>query len=559
MRYTLVFMLLAISIAFSDTVTQTDWSGGAGVQGPVLDWSDTFYSTDGNLSVVDGMIKLAAQFITPVEHTVDGDFGAYSVYSADIDNDGDMDVLGAAMNANDITWWENTDGTGTSWTEHIVDEDFGGAISVYAVDIDDDGDTDVLGAGHYADDITWWENTDGTGTSWTEHTIDGSFDGAKSVYSADIDGDGDTDVLGAAQQADDITWGENTDGTGTSWTEHIVDGNFDVVVSVYSTDVDGDGDADVLGAAAIADDITWWENTDGTGTSWTEHTVDGNFDGAASVYSTDVDGDGDADVLGAATGVDDITWWENTDGTGTSWTEHTVDGDFDGAYSVYAADVNGDGAMDVLGAAVNADEITWWEVQGYTSVGTLESSILDLDYLPEWDDISFTSTEPAGTSIGFQVRSSDESDTMGAWSNPIYTSGTSLNGILSDSTQYIQYRVVLETTDPSYSAILEDVSLSFSESTVIEEMNATAIFSAELLPFSPNPVRGLVSASIAVPEADTVNLSVFDITGRMVRNSSGAIDAGYHSIELGELNQGIYFCRMVTEDYTSTQKFIVIE
>ena len=31
----------------------------------------------------------------------------------------------------------------------------------------------------------------------------------------------------------------------------------------------------------------------------TEHTIAGNFDGAYSVYATDVDGDGDVDVLGA--------------------------------------------------------------------------------------------------------------------------------------------------------------------------------------------------------------------------------------------------------------------
>jgi len=75
--------------------------------------------------------------------------------------------------------------------------------------------------------------------------------------------------------------------------------------------VDGDGDLDVLGAAVDADDITWWENTAGDGTAWTEHIVDGTFDGAYSVYAADVDGDGDLDVLGAAQGDDDIAWWES--------------------------------------------------------------------------------------------------------------------------------------------------------------------------------------------------------------------------------------------------------
>ncbi|HEX03925.1 MAG TPA: hypothetical protein ENH10_02060, partial [Bacteroidetes bacterium] len=39
---------------------------------------------------------------------------------------------------------------------------------------------------------------------WTEQTIDGDYPGARSVLPADVDGDGDIDVLGAAAFADSI-------------------------------------------------------------------------------------------------------------------------------------------------------------------------------------------------------------------------------------------------------------------------------------------------------------------------------------------------------------------
>jgi hypothetical protein len=42
-----------------------------------------------------------------------------------------------------------------------------------------------------------------------------------------------------------------------------------------------------------------------------EHTITDTFDGAWSVHAVDLDGDGDTDVLGAATLADDLTWWEN--------------------------------------------------------------------------------------------------------------------------------------------------------------------------------------------------------------------------------------------------------
>jgi uncharacterized repeat protein (TIGR01451 family) len=306
----------------------------------------------------------------PSEHPVDQEFdGAESVYVADMDGDGDLDMLGAAIVADDIAWWENTAGDGGAWTEHPVDTDFDGARSVHAADVDGDGDLDVLGAAWKDDDIAWWKNNgpctgpDGACTTWISYTVDIDFDGATSVHAADMDGDGDLDVLGAADEADDIAWWENTAGDGSSWTEHPVDEEFDGASDVYAADVDGDGDLDVLGAAFDADEIAWWENTAGDGSAWTEDTISASS-GAQSVYAADLDGDGDLDVLGAEYWDDDIVWWENTAGDGSAWTMRTVESQFDGARSASAADVDGDGDLDVLGAASLADDITWWENTG---------------------------------------------------------------------------------------------------------------------------------------------------------------------------------------------------
>ena len=93
------------------------------------------------------------------------------------------------------------------FAKHQIDGDFDGASGAYAIDIDDDGDIDVLGTADYADDICWWEN-DGS-ENFTKHTIDSEFDGAISVYAIDLDKDGDVDVLGAALEADNICWWEN--------------------------------------------------------------------------------------------------------------------------------------------------------------------------------------------------------------------------------------------------------------------------------------------------------------------------------------------------------------
>ncbi|MEQ8211053.1 MAG: FG-GAP-like repeat-containing protein [Lacipirellulaceae bacterium] len=302
----------------------------------------------------------------PFKKTIDsGLTGAYDVTVGDLDADGDLDLLASGRSGSGtIAWYENGGESDPTFTRHVLEMP-PTAEDVAIGDIDNDGDLDVSYVSSNNNRRVWRANlaihSGITINSQAEVTIDGIFFGAVSVTTADIDGDGDLDVLGAAFAADDITWWENTVGDGSAWAEHTIDGSFNGAASVRTADVDGDGDLDVLGAAFAADDITWWENTASDGSAWTEHTIDGSFDGSTSVTTADVDGDGDLDVLGAAVLADDITWWENIASDGSAWTEHTIDGSFDGSTSVTTADVDGDGDLDVLGAAVRANDITWWE------------------------------------------------------------------------------------------------------------------------------------------------------------------------------------------------------
>jgi hypothetical protein len=275
------------------------------------------------------------------EHTIADNFDfAMSVYAADIDDDGDMDVLGAG-NRGGISWWEN-DGE-REFIEHSIG---GGSYSVYTADIDSDGDMDVLGGS--GDNITWWEN-DGE-QEFTEQRIEAVR--ARCVYAADIDGDGDMDVLGADRA---ITWWEN-DGA-QDFTTHIIAGDFRRVTSVYTIDIDGDGDMDVLGSDYGANYITWWEN-DGE-QEFTEQTIADDFPDLHYVYPVDVDDDGDMDVLyGGGRG---FGWWEN-DGE-QDFTEHAIEGTPGCPASVYAADIDGDGDMDVFGASERS-YIVWCENDG---------------------------------------------------------------------------------------------------------------------------------------------------------------------------------------------------
>jgi hypothetical protein len=280
--------------------------------------------------------------------------GAISVFAVDVDGDGDMDVLSASWNDDKIVWYENNGRQ--RFVAHTIRTGADGAVSVFAADIDGDGDIDVLSASLHDDEIAWYEN-DGS-EQFTAHTISTAADGARSVFAADVDGDGDIDVLSASKDDDKIAWYENDGSEG--FTAHTISTDADGAYSVFAADVDGDGDLDVLSASRFDDKIAWYEN-DGIG-GFTSHTISTSPNGARSVFAADIDGDGDIDVLSAAVRDDEIAWYEN-DGS-ENFTAHEISGTADGAFSVFAADVDGDGDLDVLSASYRNDEIAWYENHG---------------------------------------------------------------------------------------------------------------------------------------------------------------------------------------------------
>ena len=194
-------------------------------------------------------------------------YGAFGVSAGDLDGDGDLDAISASYN-DKIAWYENTDGKGSFGPQRVITTAAAGAVSVSAGDVDGDGDLDVLSASWLDDKIAWYENIDGLGRFGPQQVITTSAHGAISVHASDVDGDGDLDVLSTSRFDDEIAWYENIDGLGRFGPQQLVTTAADGPLSVTAGDVDGDGDLDVLSASSNDDTIAWYENTDdGLGTS----------------------------------------------------------------------------------------------------------------------------------------------------------------------------------------------------------------------------------------------------------------------------------------------------
>ena len=310
-----------------------------------------------------------------------------AVYAADLDGDGDQDALLAATisftEAGDIFWAEN-DGSGNfiDFDENnIITRTANGAQDVYAADLDGDGDLDVLSAS--ADDakIAWYEN-DGQGNFGRQQGIDNQAFNASSVYAADLDNDGDVDVISAAARVDRVAWYEN-DGNGNFSGRQVITTQADGVQDVYVTDLNGDGDPDVLSASANDDKVAWYEN-DGAGNFGQPQVITVQADGAQAVYVADLDNDSDSDVLSASANDGKVAWYENN-GQGNFGAQQIID-NTTSAQAVYAADLDGDGDVEVLAATagdttvVGEDEIVWYKNNGSATFGSSQVSDDQLTY-----------------------------------------------------------------------------------------------------------------------------------------------------------------------------------
>lgn len=594
-------LFLFAAVSFSFTAEQSDWSEGPGVPGPVVEFDLSFSSAVNVQWHVPGVLSLTDH---PTIYSVDESFdGANSLFPADIDGDGDIDLAGSALTAGEIVWWENVDGYGFSWEKHIVDRTFTGASSVAAADMDGDGDIDLVGAAktlYGGNDVVWWENDDGSGGSWTYHRVSGSFAGAHAACPADMDGDGDLDIVAASIYRDEISWWENLDGQGLEWGTRVVAGSFDGAWTIHCGDIDGDGDVDVVGGAFYADDVAWFENVDSSGGVWTRHDLNTDFDGAYFVHTFDIDGDGDLDVLGAASLAGSVVWWENTaagfiqhliagdingplcvygcdfdgDGDGDvlvasfhsdevvlylndggTWVGVTIDNGFDGAFAVSAGDMDGDGDLDAVGAAMNADAVAWWDRN--PGSGYLESSILYTRTDPVWGTIDWEAETPPGTTVAFQVRASDDHTSMGEWS-ALLTQPGRLSDHLTDGDSYVQYRALLQALRPTEMPNLFRLEISWV-STGIDEHSQAVDNGSTLLAFSPNPVSDVPVICLVLGVETQVTVSIFDISGRLVWQAEDPqMPAGTHQITTTDFKPGVYLCRATGSGFSASERFVVV-
>ncbi len=539
----------------------TDFLGAHSLQSYDLD-------NDGDLDIIGAGLTVDAVYWwendsgngeTWAQHTISDAFnGARFVDAADIDGDNDLDLFGAAASDDLITWWENTAGDASQWTAHNVDTDFDFAIHLHAADLDKDGDLDLMGAALKGDAIHWWENATGDGSEWIEHVIMDEFDGARHVCSVDMDNDGDLDMLGSAYIADEVTWWENTGVDSTNWRAHVVDEDLDGVNVVTPVDIDNDGDMDLLGSADIADDIVIWLNLEGNGMSWFRLAVDENFDGAFSTYPVDMDGDGDLDVLGAAAEGNAMVWWENTNGQGNSWLDHPIDEEFEYPMVISAGDFDKDGDMDILGGSFHG-EVVWWENETLQ----LPVELVSFDAVVNKGEVELRwETASEINNAGFEVQhrpSRAAGNAPAVWKKVSFVNG---GGTRTEASQYKYKFTELLPGNHRFRLKQIDFDGGFEYSPEVEVVVATE-GRQTMSSIYPNPFNPSAQFYLTLSTSQEVDIQVYNALGQKVkqlfRGSLPADEVHAFNFEASNLPGGLYLINATGQDFSTTQRAMLMK
>jgi len=351
------------SVDADGSIVSYAWDFGDGTTGSGLQIDHTFGDL-GDFTVVltvtdnDGITATSSLVIVvtenpdiPFTHDVIDDNPpalTHSKAAGDVDGDGLQDVLVAGGGSGEgLFWYRNP-----TWERStIVPPGVSGfTTDMIMGDADGDGDLDAVIPKGFDIGIEtfWYENPrpagDPAAGPWTEHTI--GVAGAHDVEAGDFDGDGRLDVV--------VRWGATTlflQVADDVWTSVVLNTRSSEGLEVFDLDADGDQDVVINGR--------WLENPlpggdPGQG-PWIEHDIDTNWPGAVRVHATDLDANGHADVIFAASesAGERLSWYSTLDPVNGPWTEHIIANQADYVHSLEAADMDLDGDLDVVTAEMH--------------------------------------------------------------------------------------------------------------------------------------------------------------------------------------------------------------
>ena len=360
MRTTFIALTLAVSALAGDPSQELDFERRTIDLGRNESCAVADINGDGRLDIVSGENWYAAPNWTkhPFRDILywNNYIDDFSDLPLDVDSDGDIDIVSVGWGQKKMVWVENPGRGEGRWKEHEIDS--GSPVEfAFLVDLDNDGVADeLLPQFGGAAGITAWYEVEGRGAAakWVRHTVSDKLHG-HGIGAGDVNGDGRNDVL--TPQG----WLESPAAATAPWKFHA-DYSFDKHVGfLHVFDVNQDGLADVVTTHAHDYGIYWLEQT--SAGVFEQRLIDDAWSQAHAMTMKDLTGDGYPELitgkrLYAHNGRDEggreplgVYWYERfQNGATWEWARHIIDygGRAGGGMQIPVVDIDADGDLDII-------------------------------------------------------------------------------------------------------------------------------------------------------------------------------------------------------------------
>jgi FG-GAP-like repeat len=276
----------------------------------------------------------------------------------DMDGDGDLDLVAGLLFQDKILWLENPGNAPVLWKETRLDLDVYHPLDVVPGDVDGDGKPELLVASFREGGIWALKKR---GAQWEKIAlVDRGFGDTRMLKIADLDGDGQPEIIGVSNTSGNVVYFVRS---GSQWrmfkiAEGLASPSYGDV-----RDMNGDGRPDVI---VPSSELTWFENP-----NWKPHVMVPPCSEKHTWFElqiADLDGDGRQDFVASYQPIEN-------DGTGSiimgirsgdGYVLHRLISNWGYVNAVRIADFDGDGKPDVIAVSgTPTNEVRLWRAPGY--------------------------------------------------------------------------------------------------------------------------------------------------------------------------------------------------
>jgi len=250
----------------------------------------------------------------------------------DFDRDGKLDVTSGAY------WYKAPDWSRQEFREARLSGELVQNCNEYAIDVNRDGQLDIISAPWGAGGINYFENPRQLGVIWPKKKVADTKD-LEGMLLVDVDGDGEADILPTMWSDQAVWWLQIKDGAfkvrpvGPAGNGH----------GVGFGDIDGDGKSDIVTPRG------WYRQLDVSADNWEWNPSFELDETGIPIVVFDVNNDGLADFIYGQGHSYGLFWMEQKlSGGKRTFERHVIDDSYSQIHVLKLADINADGKLELL-------------------------------------------------------------------------------------------------------------------------------------------------------------------------------------------------------------------